>query len=311
MTPICFYHSADLDGKCSAAIVNYFVPDVDLYPFNYGDEFPWDKAQGNVVFMVDISLPANDMARLAQESQHLFWIDHHKTAIDEILPNKDLPMTTFCFVGFAACELTWMFFEHHYNKAAASNVLDIKNEWVEAVPLAIKLLGHYDVWNKTDIELWDDYILPFQYGMRNTDNSPHNIDLWYPLLLNNLPTCSEITENGKAILSYQRKQNERVVKSLSFEGHVTALEGMRAICCNQGLSNSQLFDAVWDPEKHDIMVTFVWKPKHRKWLYSLYSTKEDVDCGAIAKKYGGGGHKGAAGFEHDELLVVPEMLRDD
>ena len=40
-----------------------------------------------------------------------------------------------------------------------------------------------------------------------------------------------------------------------------------------------------------------WEPA---WV-SLYSTREDVDCGAIAKSLGGGGHKGAAGFICDEL----------
>jgi nanoRNase/pAp phosphatase (c-di-AMP/oligoRNAs hydrolase) len=34
---------------------------------------------------------------------------------------------------------------------------------------------------------------------------------------------------------------------------------------------------------------------------SLYSTRDDIDCGAIAKTYGGGGHKGAAGFQCDTL----------
>jgi len=32
------------------------------------------------------------------------------------------------------------------------------------------------------------------------------------------------------------------------------------------------------------------------WQYSLYSTNPNVHCGEIAQKYGGGGHRGAAGF---------------
>ena len=41
MKPICFYHKADLDGVCSAAIVKHFVPECELYGIDYGDEFPW------------------------------------------------------------------------------------------------------------------------------------------------------------------------------------------------------------------------------------------------------------------------------
>jgi len=41
--------------------------------------------------------------------------------------------------------------------------------------------------------------------------------------------------------------------------------------------------------------------KDKLWNATLYSTKPDVDCEAIAKSFGGGGHKGAARFQCDEL----------
>ena len=53
-------------------------------------------------------------------------------------------------------------------------------------------------------------------------------------------------------------------------------------------------------EPYDLMITFV-RRKDKLWNVSLYSTKEDVDCGAICKSFGGGGHKGAAGFQVKEL----------
>lgn len=47
------------------------------------------------------------------------------------------------------------------------------------------------------------------------------------------------------------------------------------------------------------MIVFVRDGK--KWTVSLYSKKDNVDCSKIATKYGGGGHKKAAGFECYEL----------
>ena len=45
-----------------------------------------------------------------------------------------------------------------------------------------------------------------------------------------------------------------------------------------------------------MMITFSTNGK--QWRVSLYQDgRPDVDCSVIAKKYGGGGHKGAAGFE--------------
>jgi nanoRNase/pAp phosphatase (c-di-AMP/oligoRNAs hydrolase) len=65
------------------------------------------------------------------------------------------------------------------------------------------------------------------------------------------------------------------------------------------MTNSQTFDSVWDPEKYDAMLTFGWR--RGQWTVSLYSVKQDVDVSEVAVKHGGGGHKGAAGFQCTEL----------
>jgi len=49
----------------------------------------------------------------------------------------------------------------------------------------------------------------------------------------------------------------------------------------------------------------------KKWSYSVYSTKPDIDCSAFAKRYGGGGHKGAAGFYSDSLIFNATGVDDE
>ena len=49
-------------------------------------------------------------------------------------------------------------------------------------------------------------------------------------------------------------------------------------------------------------MTYQFNGKH--WSFSIYTTKDDIDCSAIAKKRGGGGHKKAAGFEAKDLSVI-------
>jgi len=39
----CFYHSVDLDGHCSGAIVKRAYPDCEMIGINYGDKFPWQQ----------------------------------------------------------------------------------------------------------------------------------------------------------------------------------------------------------------------------------------------------------------------------
>lgn len=286
----CFYHSSDLDGHCSGAIVKFFNPECELFPINYGQDFPWDKiSPGEKVFMVDFALqPFEDMLKLNALAD-LVWIDHHQTAILD----RDKYGEEFVGVqisGLGACALVW------------------EEMTAKEIPLAVKLLSEYDVWNHTD-----ERTLPFQYGMRMLNTDPNNSYLW-PILFagDKKPDCYEtvnqIIQDGSLIIRYEDQTNTKFCETYAFETKMPVYPcdnttSLRAICVNKGLTNSKVFDSVWDPKKYDIMITFSrlpLLPKH-KWTVSLYSDKDEVDCGIIAKSFGGGGHKGAAGFQCEEL----------
>lgn len=275
----CFYHSADLDGHCSGAIVKRNSPECEMIGINYGQEFPWNSIEkGERVFMVDFGLqPFSDMV-LLNNLCDLVWIDHHKTAIQDAHDNNFLSRGgQWLEEGKAGCELTWEYFYPG-----------------EPIPWAVHLLGRYDVWDHSD-----EHTLPFQYGMRQFDNTlPYNHELWVKVFQGGEFTVN-VLNNGKLLLAYEEAQNKKFCKAYAFE---TELIGMTGICANRGFTNSKVFDSVYDPNKHHLMITFCrLKPPAGKWTVSLYSTRDDVDCGAIAKSFGGGGHKGAAGFQCEEL----------
>ena len=142
----CFYHSADLDGHCSGAIVKYRFPEAIMHPINYGDAFPWDEIHPeDEVYMVDFCLqPFNDMIRLGK-SCNLVWIDHHATSIEEVFACPAVIEAKHTLnPKKAACELTWEYLFPN-----------------EPVPLAVKLLSLYDSWTYQGHEL-EDMVLPFQ-----------------------------------------------------------------------------------------------------------------------------------------------------
>jgi len=92
MNSLCFYHNADLDGLCSAAIVKHFVKNVnvDFYGINYGDAFPWDKIEDyDSIIMVDWTLqPFDELIKLANMKE-LTVIDHHKSVAEEYALRQD------------------------------------------------------------------------------------------------------------------------------------------------------------------------------------------------------------------------------
>ena len=111
---------------------------------------------------------------------------------------------------------------------------------------------------------------------------------------------------GLTILSYQKRQDRSYMEAYSFEG---IFEGMPAIVVNRGIANSQTFDGKYEPAKHVFMISYV-RRGHGQYTVSLYSTNPSVHCGQIAKRYGGGGHKGAAGFHVNGDPVSLGLIRE-
>jgi len=275
---LTFYHKSDLDGHCSGYVVKRAHPNCDLYGIDYGDEFPWDIVEKhNTIIMVDFSLqPFSEMEKLVNKCEKLIWIDHHKSAIDEY-SKSTITVDGLIRNGIGACQLCWEYFFP-----------------TELVPYFIKLLAEYDVWIHSNPDT-----LPFQYGLRLENTNPYNLPLWESLF--ERPIVREVIKRGETVLRYEEIINERYVKSRGFE---LEWEGLKFICCNKGLTNSKLFDSIWDTTKYDAMLTFCMLDPERGWTVSLYSDKSDVDVSKIAKKYGGGGHKGAAGFQCKTLPFV-------
>jgi len=284
LSTICFYHSRDLDGFCSGAIVKRKFPDAEMIGYDYGEPFPFDKVEGKNVIMVDVSLPMDEMGDIASKSKSFVWIDHHASAINDYHNYDGQSLDKIrgdLKVGKAACELAWEYFFPD-----------------EVMPYAVKLLGTYDVWRKGDMDFWNDSVMPFQYGLRGRVDS---FDKFPASLFN--PGGDKLIEmnavhEGNITLMYQENQNKGLMKG-SF---VAKVSGYTAICCNVGLVNfnSQVFASVFDPEKHDIMVPFAYLgPETGQWRVSFYreDDRTDIDCSVIAKSFLGGGHAGAAGCQ--------------
>lgn len=271
----CFYHKADMDGRCSGAIVKMKYPECEMIGINYGDDFPWESIKlDEIVYMVDFSLqPFDDMERL-NDMCKLIWVDHHKTAIEEARKRGfNASRTQLLDTEYAGCELTWQLVDPSIN-----------------IPWFVFLLGRYDVWDHSN----HPGSLEFQYGIRNLGEMLPDDPKWIEMF--DTEFIKRIIMDGDLLLKYEKRQNKAYAKSCAYEANI---DGLRCIVINRGLSNSLLFESVYDPEKHDAMCCYVRRKD--KWTVSLYASKPEVDVSAVCKTRGGGGHKGAAGFQCNEL----------
>lgn len=274
----CFYHKPDHDGHCSGAIVKRKFPNCEMFPINHGDDFPWEKIEKNeTVFMVDFCLePKEDMIRLKNNCQ-LIWIDHHISAIKASQELGFNNIDGLRSVEFSGCELTWKYL--YYG---------------EITPEAVRLIGRYDIWDHNS----DKRTIPFEYGLNLEETNPDS-EIWSRLLDHDLKMVETIVEHGNIIFNYETITNKRIMKSTSY---IINFEGYRALVANRGFCDSYLFDSIYDPEKHDILIKYSRYPEC--WRVSIITRKDEIDVSEIAKKYGGGGHRGASGFRLENIDIL-------
>lgn len=293
------YHSADFDGIFCREIARKFVPGANLVGWNFGDEplkiptapiyvfdLPLDEVFGFKYKIGDSHGP--------QHPYGLVWIDHHKTSIDT--HPKDIP--GYRIDGVAACRLAWQWFTHPTNKTPrrapdGSALLPLKEEFVArklSEPLAVRLAGEYDIWDKRDPDAET-----FQYGLRLSD------ELDWDILLGSEDSSylRALLNNGRIAQSYAQRNNASICKSNTW---LMDWEGLKFLCVNTARFNSLLFAERDKPETgHDALLGFCYNGK--VWTVSLYHAnhRKDIDLSEIAKRYGGGGHKGACGFTASKL----------
>ncbi len=282
MNELCIYHSADLDGECSAAIVERAHPGIELHGWNYGDPIPWEKIEeADRVWLVDLSFqPWSEMERLYDLRPTTVWIDHHKSAIaDERASDINGRFPGIRSDGCAGCELTW-----NYLYAA------------EPMPKGVYYLGRWDVW------AWQRHpdrrtMERFQFGMRSMETMPCHADTreaWSRILDGDASWLNSICSRGSAVLDYRDEQNRRIAAS-AFE---TEIDDHRVLALNAG-GGSTIFDSVWKGHL-DCVAMLSFTRTSTAWRISLYSDR-GFDCSVVAREHGGGGHAGAAGFTCTDL----------
>jgi hypothetical protein len=276
MKTVVIYHSADFDGIFCREIARKFLPETELIGWDYGQPEPVVPLDAQL-YILDLSVPG------LMNHPNLIWIDHHKSAIEKY--SASIP--GYRIDGVAACRLAWAWFTLRQHNRELPNKSDFVNREVPE-PLAVRLAGEYDVWDKRD-----SYAELFQHGLRSCDLTEN----WKFLLSDDTEVVRWLLERGEGVQYAQKRQNDSIIAELGF---TFQWEGLNFLACNAARYNSLLFSAGVKPE-HDALFGFKWTGKD--WSVSLYHApgKEHHDLSLIASKYGGGGHRGACGFRSKTL----------
>jgi oligoribonuclease NrnB/cAMP/cGMP phosphodiesterase (DHH superfamily) len=160
------------------------------------------------------------------------------------------------------------------------------------VPLSIKLVNSWDIWNGLYIDAE-----PYKVYFECQNLTPVDDEV-KELLSNDIKVNKAIIE-GNIMLKFYHNWGKQYCERY---GYPIQYKKNDFFVLNVGNANSKIFGDIIN----DYDAVIIYCNNGVKYKCSIYSAK-DFDCAKFAEQFGGGGHKGAAGFVIDEL---PVWLRD-
>lgn len=286
MKHLIIYHAHCNDGFGAAwAAWKAYHPDVfttELFAASYGKAPPWDKIdETTTVHIVDFSYSTEDTLKLCEVAGVVVWIDHHKTAIEawaQCGESENYPTNLHATLNtnYSGAMLAW--------------------NWYHGT-VAPKIIEHIQ-----DRDLWKFELEGTKEVHLNLNTLPKDIEVWDEVINNcQFPeTLYKFISEGAAIDRYYQQLVQNILATNKVE---VFIDGVRGLACN--CPGALASDVGHHLATESGTYGFTWEElKSGEEKCSLRSNG-DYDVASIAKSFGGGGHKNAAGFH-----LAPNDVQD-
>lgn len=275
-TIICIYHYPCADGFAAAWCVRHALGEenVEFHAGQHG--CPPPDVAGKRVVIVDFSYPADVLRKMGEEAQSILVLDHHKTAQADLAEFDKVPANTA--PSWLPSEGIHVLFDMDRSGAG------IAWDYFSGGPRPA-LIDHVE-----DRDLWRFSLAGTREIQTAVFSYPYDFSVWDKLILDH-NTMTLFEEGVTLHRKHMKDVNELVnqsVRRASIAGYdvpvvnlpyTMASDGCHMLCQGEGEPFAvSYFDA------------------HDGRRFSLRSAEDGVDVSEIAKQYGGGGHKHAAGF---------------
>lgn len=276
--PLVVYHDNCWDGLFAAGIVfNYYKGEINAIPMNYDALIDMDIFDNKDVIFVDFSLKRHIMLDIEERAASLLVLDHHKTAAAEL---KDLSFAKFD-MNRSGAMLAWIHYMGMFRKS----------------PMAIQHVEDHDLWRYHNSNT--------KYFINYLETMPKTMETYHTVMeLEENGRLRQIYRGGAEIEGYIQNKIDELKQHVNYRvvgfkdpNHVY---GIAVFTCPKFYVSRLSSDLL---EKGKCQVTVgVFLRKDGHFEYSLRSKDENIDVSEIAKSYGGGGHRHAAGFTSDRFL---------
>ena len=256
---VCIYHGNCADGFGAAWVVRKALGDIEFFPGKYQEPPP--DVTGKDVVMVDFSYKRPVLLEMAEKANSILIIDHHKTAAEDLV---DLPANVKAKfdMNHSGAMLTW---GHFFPDQ-------------EPPPLLLHI---------EDRDLWRFALQNTRQIQANVFSFPYDFQVWDMLMA---AAPGALAAEGEAI---ERKHFKDIRELLGVTTRDMVIGGYRVPVANLPYTMSS--DAGHELAKEHPFAACYWDTPEGR-VFSLRSTDDGVDVSAVAKQYGGGGHRNASGF---------------
>ena len=314
------YHADCLDGFGAAyAAWTHFGNTARYIPCHHGMHLEPSAYAGHRLYLLDYALPPEMLTTLAQHAASVTVIDHHLSAwqawashFGEQAPvdyqHPHAPLRLIFDLEQAGCALSWQHFQPG-----------------QPMPLALQHIAANDLWQHTDPDT-----RPFCRALRLLD---FDFATWQPLMTVSMSADDfayrQQVDRGQTverflILEVARMSGGRLPGPARLRGEpADALQALRhgQDIVTDGLSHwhalpglaanaPPLFASDLGHRLAQLSGTWgmTWHLDGNGQIKASLRSEGAVDVAAIAQRYGGGGHRKAAGFQMAALPFFREVL---
>ncbi|HTV69278.1 MAG TPA: hypothetical protein VMF90_12145 [Rhizobiaceae bacterium] len=288
MRPLCIYHGNCADGFTAAWVVHSrFGDEFEFHPGVYANPPP--DVTGRDVLLVDFSYKYDVLHQMARAAATVLVLDHHKTAAEDLskLPppldgqynpnamrdwqrecNSPNALHALFDMERSGAQIAWDYFNPGQKRPNLVNYVGDRDLWRFALPQSREV---------------NAFIFAHEYTFRNWN--------YLDAMTRDHMGLQDVADRGGAI---ELKHHKDIAELLEQTKRTMVIGGHAVPVANLPYTMSS--DAAGTmAEGQPFAACYFDKPGAR--VFSLRSKAEGLDVSAIAKAYGGGGHRNAAGFQ--------------
>jgi oligoribonuclease NrnB/cAMP/cGMP phosphodiesterase (DHH superfamily) len=290
------YHANCLDGigAAYAAWKKLGDDNATYIPVQYNKPIPLDTMEpNNDVYIVDFSYPAEELHKLATVMNKVVVLDHHKTALPEIRTAHQLCVVNDIFTFHyryseleSGAVIAWNYFHPEQEQEVPELLLHIQDRdlWKFKLPNTKEIIAGLTANGLAKLTLARIENLIENW---NTGSYYMLLDMGDIINANFNARCKELAEKAYACTLLGDYEGLAINTSMEYASEVGNLLAIK----------SGTYGAVWTYEGNGVCKV------------SLRSTG-DYDVSTLAQKFGGGGHKNAAGFTVSGFVDITDVIME-